>query len=118
MREASDHAQTRRTDGDLGPRTREELVAAFGPALAEVAWKAEPGSLTEVVPTPEGFLIAKVKSRLPARAPDLDSLRDLLRAQLRRERREQGHRQLIEELRRDLRPEVDEALLTALPAAP
>ncbi len=85
--------------GDLGYVTRNQLH----PAFSEVAFKLEPGEISDLVKTPLGFHIIKVEARRQADKPDPEKERARLRKLMLRERQEKAKAQLIAELRNKAR---------------
>ena len=94
--------------GDLGFFTRDRMV----PAFAEVAFKLEPGQVSEPVKSPFGWHVIKVEERRNKPAPTFDQVKDQIESYLTRK----AQQEVVLRLRNDAKVERLDA--GAKPAAP
>jgi peptidyl-prolyl cis-trans isomerase C len=101
-RRRSDDPRTRPLGGELPMLTREQLLGAVGPEVADAVFSASrpSGLLPQVLETPEGFQLIQILEREPALEPTFDQVREQLRPRLARERREARQKELFETLSR------------------
>lgn len=82
----SDDASTR----DLGGAVGEIEVSALSPAYQAALAGLSPGDLSQVTPTPAGYLILKLLSRTPARKPSYEEARNWIRSVIEARKRERS----------------------------
>ncbi len=88
VRGLSMHEGSKGQDGDLGPRSHEELLQQFGEAVATaVGALAEPGALSPVVEAPEGWALLRLLGRQPGETRPFDVEKGPLLARLTSEHR-------------------------------
>jgi peptidyl-prolyl cis-trans isomerase C len=111
VRAYSQHEVSKRSDGDLGMRTREELEAAFGQSFAAAAWAMAPGQLSGPIATDKGFFLVKVQAREAEQTVSLEQLRAHLLPLVRSEMRARKYKALLADLRAREGLRVDESRL-------
>jgi parvulin-like peptidyl-prolyl isomerase len=113
--ERSDDQPTRSLGGDLGFRTREELVQAWGESVARGATAlAEMGSLSAVVEGDKGVHILKLLGRQAASSETFETAKPRIVARLTAERRAKAVDRLIDTLKGQTAVKVNEAALEAV----
>lgn len=109
---------SRSLQGDVGPRTREELTQLFGASAAQSVFSlAQPGDLSLPVETPRGFVIFRLTSKEPAQVRDFASEKQRIIARLSSESRSRRLEVLTRELREKGNVSIDETVLEKLDAA-
>jgi len=85
----------------LTSMTQTQLASRFGTAFAKGVFEAKPGTWTGPIPSSYGAHLVWVHELLPAKLPDLDSIRTRVVSELRREREQQALRSALGLLRAD-----------------
>jgi len=85
----------------LTSMTQDQLAARFGPAFAEGAFQATPGTWVGPIPSSYGAHLVWVHEQIPSKPPDLDSIRTRVISELRRERERQALQSALTVLRAD-----------------
>jgi peptidyl-prolyl cis-trans isomerase C len=115
----SEDAATKATGGDLGFRTREEVISAWGQSFADAVFA--PRAQNEhgpVVSTPKGFHLFKVLGRHEGYDTSFDAAKSRIEGRLITERRERLMDDLASELRMKTKVEIDEKALAAIEVGP
>ncbi len=103
----------------LGPEARQGgLLPAFAegelPEAFDVAFKLEPGKISDVIESPYGYHIFRVEHRIPAREPTLDEVRGQIRVELERERFIALREEWLRDLRRKAAIRINDPVLESL----
>lgn len=113
----STHEASRSQDGDVGPRTREELAQQFSAQVADAAFALQaPGELTAPVESTRGFVIARLLGRQPGEVRGFESEKARIIAKLTAEARARQLETLVTELRAKTPVSIDEANLAKVDA--
>lgn len=119
----SDDAATKATGGNLGFRTRDELVAAWGSAFADAALALKsPQEIGPVVATPKGVHLIKLLGRQDGYETSFESAKSRIAGRLGAERRARSIDDLAADLRKKTTVKIDQQALAridlATPAEP
>jgi len=107
-------ATSRDRGGDLGFRSRDELAAAWGQAVAKAADElSAPGDVRQVVGE-RGVHLLRVASRQPGVHQTFEQARQRIESRLQVERRSRAVDDLIERLRKSTPVELDEKVLAGI----
>ena len=87
--------------GDLGTLTRGRMSEEFD----QVAFKLEPGKISDVVETKQGYEIIKVFEKRPETQKTLDEVKDSIQNQLLARKRNEKRRDVVRELKSDAKVE-------------
>ena len=98
-----------RQGGLLPPFAEGELPEAF-----DVAFKLEPGKVSDVIESPYGYHIFRVEHKIPAREPTLDDVRVQIRVELERERFIALREEWLRDLRRKAAIRINDPVLESL----
>ncbi len=98
-----------RQGGLLPPFAEGELPEAF-----DVAFKLEPGKISDVIESPYGYHIFRVEHKIPAREPTLDDVRVQIRVELERERFIALREEWLRDLRRKAAIRINDPVLESL----
>lgn len=82
----------------FGPRTREQLAGAFGPAFASTLFEAPPAAWSGPHESSYGWHLVRVTERTEATLPPLEAIRERVRDDLVRARRAEAVRARIDAL--------------------
>lgn len=66
------------------------------PAFAEAVWSLEPGELSEVIDTPNGFHLVRVAARIPPVDRSFEDVREFVRTETLREERDDAEAEYLE----------------------
>lgn len=119
VRRRSNAEATKSVDGDLGPRTLEELTQTQGAPVAEAAFALKAvGALSGVVETEYGYHLLRLLGRQPGEETKFEVARPRIENRLQAERRGTGMEKLVEKLKAETKVEVSEVELAkiAVPA--
>jgi parvulin-like peptidyl-prolyl isomerase len=120
----STHEASRSQDGDLGPRTREELTQLFSEEVATAAFSLKaPGDIAGPVATARGQVALRLLGRTPEEVRPFDAEKGALLSRLTAERRLSVMDDLLASLKKTTPVTVNEKLLEnvrleQLPVAP
>ena len=107
VRKRSNDEATRATEGDLGPRTKEELAQLQGGSVAEVAFAlSKPGDLTQLVESDKGFHILRLLGRQPGETTTFEAARARIENRLQAEGRGKTLEGLVGKLKASTKVEV------------
>ncbi|RMG20053.1 MAG: peptidylprolyl isomerase [Deltaproteobacteria bacterium] len=111
-RQESDDVETKPTGGDLRYQTKEDLEAAWGPAVAKAAFALEKvGDLSAPVVGEKGVHILRLTGRQKALNKTFDQVKQQIIHRLRREKRNERFEAFVAELRKKEGVTIEEALL-------
>lgn len=91
------------------PMSAQDVDPTFGPAspLVDAAFRLEVGEASDVVETPEGFVILRPTEFVPTHVPPLDEIRDRVEATVRTDLAKAAAKKQAEELLAELRKSGD-----------
>lgn len=113
----STNEASRGLQGDIGPRTREELTQLFGVEAAQSVFAlAQPGDLSAPVDTSRGVVFFRLTWKEPAQVRDFVSEKPRIITRLSAESRSRRLEALTRELREKGNVSIDEAALEKLDA--
>lgn len=113
--EASGNPSAKPAEADTHLVTPDELKARLGEQVATAASTLkQPGDLSTVVESDNGFHLIKLTDLKPAKNQSMDSISTVLRARMARERRDARVAKFTEELQERAHFKVDEAALRKL----
>jgi peptidyl-prolyl cis-trans isomerase C len=116
-RESSDDPTTKPLGGDLGFRTREELVV-YGKELAEAAFKLGVNQTSpSVIETPRGLYLLRVMERQAGETRGLDDVKAQIAARLASQRADDAYEQLLRSLRDGAKIRINDSELEKVTTA-
>lgn len=103
----STHESSRLQEGDVGPRTHDELAQQFSAQVADAAFALKtPGQLSGAAEGPRGFVLLRLLGRQPAEVRPFEGEKAQLTARLTAEARTRQVEQLELKLRERVKPVV------------
>lgn len=116
VQQHSEDQATRYAGGDTGWLPADEPSSHWPPAVVTAACALpQAGDVAPLVATAEGFFVVRLVERRPAQRRPLATVQEAVRYQLQQTRRQQLEAAFTAELKRDLRIEVNQSLLTPRP---
>ena len=113
----STHEASRSQDGDVGPRTREELAQLFSAQLADGVFALQsPAQLTAPIESTRGMVIARLLGRQPGEVRSFESEKGRIIAKLTADARTQQLEALVTALRARTPVSIDDAMLSKVDA--
>jgi parvulin-like peptidyl-prolyl isomerase len=117
--ERSDDGATKATGGDLGLRTKEELVQLWGAPFADAALALKtPNEIGPVISTPKGFHLIKLLGRYDGFETSFEAARSRIASRLDVVHRARSVDDLVADLKKKTKVEIDENALARLDIAP
>lgn len=111
----STHEGSRAQGGDLGLRTREELTAQFGAAVAEAAFSLKSvGEVSAAAESSGGFVVLRLLFRQPEETRSFESERARILARLEAEQRTRDIEGLVLRLKGNTKVSIDAAAVEKL----
>lgn len=118
VRRRSDHDGSRTQDGDLGPRTLNELQGQHGEAVAEGIFALrEMGSVSGLLENDFGFWIARLVGRQMGEERSFEAVRSQIQPRVTAELRAKALDALVERLKKSTPVTVDDAALAVVKVA-
>lgn len=111
VRTKSDHDGSRAQDGDLGPRTKDELTQQWGEAVSSVAFGLQtPGDLA-LVDSTRGLLLIELTAKQPGEEHSFESVSQSITSRLSAEQRSKALEELVVKLKANHPVVVDDGEL-------
>jgi parvulin-like peptidyl-prolyl isomerase len=108
----STHESSRGQEGDVGPRTRDELAQQFSAQVAEAAFGLkEPGSLSAATESQRGLVVVRLIARQPGEQRPFESEKAQLLMRLTAETRTKEMEKLVAALQSQTKPTINEKAL-------
>ncbi len=115
----SDDAATKPTGGDLTFKTKEELAAAWGTAVADAAFSLKTiGEIGSLVETEKGFHLVKLTGRQNALDRPYESVKSQIQNRLFRERRTKAFDDFVADLKTKADVKVKDEVLEKIDVVP
>lgn len=114
----SEHEETKAAGGDLGFKTREELEAAWGADVAQAVASIKNLGEIAVATSPKGVHLLKLIGRQPGLNRSFDDARPQIESRAQAERRAKGVDALVQKLKEQAKPKIDEKALAAVEVDP
>jgi parvulin-like peptidyl-prolyl isomerase len=115
----STHEPSRAQDGDLGPRTTEELKQLFSSEVAAKAFGLQvPGEISATVATARGQVVLRLIGRQPEERKTFEVEKGALLGRLAAERRLKGVDELVAKLRKSAKVMVNDKAIERLDVKP
>jgi len=113
----SEDQATRYAGGDMGWLTRDSVAGHWEEAVLNAAFAIpEPGHLSPLVETPQGFYIIRLMERKPSAVRPLAQVKDAITYELAQRQQHQRQLDFHEEMKRGLKIETHPELLKLIPA--
>lgn len=111
----STHEGSRSVQGDIGPRTREEITQLFGADASQAAFSlTDAGEISAPVMTAKGFVIFRLTARQPAQVPAFASEKARILARLSTEARSRKLEAITGALRDKAKVSINDTALEKL----
>lgn len=108
----STHESSRGQEGDVGPRTREELAQQFSAQVADAAFMLmEPGAMSEPAESPRGWTVVRLIAKQPGEQRPFESEKTNLLMRLTAEARTKEMEKLVSSLQAQTKPTINESAL-------
>ncbi len=107
----SEDQATRSIGGDLGFKSREDLVKAYGEPFADAVFAQKDGTVSGVVESTQGFHVVRVAGRQEELNRPFEQVKDQLGARLFRERKQKDLESWVKGLKEKAKVRVDEPAL-------
>ena len=107
----SEDEATRSIGGDLGFKSREDLVKAYGEPFAEAVFALKDGTISGVVESTQGLHVLRVAGRQEELNRPFEQVKDQLGSRLFRERKQKDLETWVKGLKEKARIRVDDAAL-------
>lgn len=115
----STHESSRAQEGDIGPRTREELAQQFSAQVASAAFGlVEPGALSGATESQRGLVVVRLIARQPGEQRSFESEKGQLLMRLTAEARTKEMEKLVAALESQTKPSVNEKALERVRVSP
>ncbi len=115
----STHEASRAQDGDLGPRTAQELTQLFSAEVAAAAFGLQtPGEVSAPVSTPRGQVVLRLMGRQPEERKTFEAEKGALLGRLAAERRLKGVDELVANLRKSAKVVINDKAIEGLNIKP
>ncbi|MDP1917777.1 MAG: peptidylprolyl isomerase [Myxococcales bacterium] len=115
----STHESSRGQEGDIGPRTRDELAQQFSAQVAEAAFGLkEPGSLSGATESQRGLVVVRLIARQPGEQRPFESEKAQLLMRLSAETRTKEMEKLVAALEAQTKPTINEKALERVRVSP
>jgi parvulin-like peptidyl-prolyl isomerase len=116
-RTRSNDPATQAAGGDVGFKTREELVKQYGATFAEAAMGLKTvGDISGPLETDRGFYVLRMTGRMAGSEQPLEAAKDRIVSRLTVERRSKAMDQLVADLRAKTSVKIDDAVLEKIDA--
>lgn len=107
----SEDAATRAIGGDLGFKSQEDLVKAYGEPFARAVFDQKDGTISGVLESSQGFHVVRVAGRQEELNRPFEQVKDQLAARLFRERKQKDLEAWVKQLKDQARIRIDDAAL-------
>lgn len=107
----SEDPATKSLGGDLGFKSREDLVKGFGEPFAQAVFAQKDGTISGVLESTQGYHLVRVAGRQEEMNRPFEQVKDQLAARLFRERKQKNLEAWVKDLREKARVRIDDDAL-------